>query len=822
MIELRLEQVQLQAAPRSKEEAIRSVGQLLVASGHIAPPYIESMLERETVANTYLGNGIAIPHGLPQHRDFIHETGIAVLQIPEGVTWNAGETVYLAVGIAAKSDEHIDVLRRLTRVLGNEAQVQRLIRTHDPADIIETLTGERPPAPAPAETLTDYEHYFDIVVTNKTGLHARPATHLVTLAKDFDAEIRVRHGSEIANGKSLISLLQLGIERGTQIRVSAQGPQAEAALAALKTAIEAGLGDEEEPAAPPPAKAATLSWTPTAVSATLEGVPASPGLGVGPLWKYSRREITVEDRPRERITEAEAFQAALDASKAELEKVYEEVKVRLGSSKASIFRAHAEFLEDADMLQQVVSLIFQGHSAAWSWKKVIDERVDRMKKLDDPVLAGRAVDLSDVGQRVLYHLLGVNTADNLMPTSPFILIADDLAPSDTASLDPDLVLGFCTAGGGPTSHSAIMARSMGIPAVVGIGSQLLTLPNDTAAIIDGYSGKLYLNPSARDMQSAREAQQAQRIQEEAANAARFEPALTTDGYRVEIAANINRSNAVPQAIEAGAEGVGLMRTEFLFLERDTAPTEDEQYETYRAMAEALGGRPLIIRTLDIGGDKAIPYLDLPKEENPFLGVRGIRLCLVHPELFRPQLRAIYRAAAHGNIKIMFPMIATLEDLQRARAIAEEVRQELNAPHVEIGIMVEVPSAAAMADQFAVEVDFFSIGTNDLTQYTLAMDRGHPLLAKQADALHPAVLRLIDMTVRAADKAGKWVGVCGGLASEPKGSVLLVGLGVKELSVSVPDIPAVKAQVRRFSHTEMQALAQRALQCHNAAEVRALL
>lgn len=821
MITLQMEQVQLHAAPQDKEAAIRAVGALLVTSGHIAPGYIESMLEREKVANTYLGHGIAIPHGLPQHRNLIHETGIAVLQVPQGVPWNAGETVRLVVGIAAKSDEHIEVLRRLTRVLGNEAQVQQLCRTTDPHDIIEALTGERPPVPTPAEPLGDYEHYFDIVVTNKTGLHARPASNFVTLAKEFNAEIRVRHGAEVANGKSLLSLLQLGIERGTPIRVSARGPQAQEALAALRAGILAGLGDAEEPATASPV-AAPLDWKPSAVSAIIEGVPASPGLSVGPLWKYVKRDIVVEDQPQGRMAEAEAFQKALDTAKAELEKVYEEVKRRLGSGKAAIFRAHAEFLEDAELLQQTVALIFKGHSAAWAWKQVIDERVERMKKLDDPILAGRAVDLSDVGQRVLYHLLGVDSASAIMPAHPFILVAEDLAPSDTATLDPDLVLGFCTAGGGPTSHSAIMARSLGIPAVVGAGAAVLALPNGKPLIMDGYAGRLYLDPSEHDMQAAREAQQTQRRLEEAAMALRFEPALTTDGYRVEIAANINRGDAVSQAVEAGAEGVGLMRTEFLFLERDTAPTEDEQYEIYRTMVQALKGRPLIIRTLDIGGDKAIPYLNLPQEENPFLGVRGIRLCLAHPELFRAQLRAIYRAAAHGPIKIMFPMIATLEDWQRARAFAEEVRQELQAQPVEIGIMVEVPSAAVLAEQFAAEVDFFSIGTNDLTQYTLAMDRGHPALAKQADALHPAVLRLIAMTVQAADQAGKWVGVCGGLASEPKGLVLLVGLGVKELSVSVPAIPSVKAQVRRFSRIEMQALAQRALQCRTAAEVRALL
>ncbi len=295
----------------------------------------------------------------------------------------------------------------------------------------------------------------------------------------------------------------------------------------------------------------------------------------------------------------------------------------------------------------------------------------------------------------------------------------------------------------------------------------------------------------------------------------------TDGYRVEVVANIGKASEAEQAVNAGGEGVGLLRTEFLFLERSSPPDEEEQFNAYCEMVRALNGLPLIIRTLDIGGDKNVPYLNLPAEGNPFLGVRGIRLCLAQPELFRTQLRAIYRASKLGPVKIMFPMIATLEDLEAAKEIAAEVRWEIGADPVDIGIMIEVPSAVLMAEEFAQEVDFFSIGTNDLTQYTLAMDRLHPMLAKQADGLHPAVLRMIDRTVKAASAAGKWVGVCGGVAGDPKGAVILVGLGVTELSMSIPSIAAVKAQMRRLAFGDAQALAQQAVACRTAAEVRAL-
>jgi phosphocarrier protein FPr len=302
---------------------------------------------------------------------------------------------------------------------------------------------------------------------------------------------------------------------------------------------------------------------------------------------------------------------------------------------------------------------------------------------------------------------------------------------------------------------------------------------------------------------------------------RYEPALTLDGHRVEVVANIGKAAEAAQAVNAGGEGVGLLRTEFLFLERDAPPTEEEQFEAYAEMVKALGGLPLIIRTLDIGGDKEVPYLNLPAEDNPFLGVRGVRLCLSRPDLFLPQLRAIYRASKHGPIKIMFPMVSTVEDLTAAQDFAEQARQEVGADPLQTGMMVEVPSAVVLARELAKEVDFFSIGTNDLTQYVLAMDRGHPMLARRADGLHPAVLRLIDQTVQAATAEGKWVGVCGGIAGDPKGAVILVGLGVTELSMSIPSIAAIKARLRNMTLKKAQDVAQQALACRNAAEVHNL-
>ncbi len=820
MIKISTACVRIGAFATSKIDAIRQVGQMLVEAGHIQPAYIESMLAREELANTFLGNGIAIPHGKPEDRDLIIETGIAVLQIPNGVTWNEGETAYLIVGIAARSAEHIDVLRRLTRVLGNADLVKQLCQTNNAADIVEALTGTRPPSPT--SSLTDYEHTVQVVIRNPTGLHARPATTFVETARRFQASIRVRYGENVADGKSLLSLLQLGITTGAIITISAQGTDAQEALMTLTELVETGIGEEASAETPVNHRNITYrDWEPQHVATTIHGIAAAEGLAIGPIRHYRRTPMVITDQPGDRLSETAALEQAISAARNELEHLASEVSRRLGSSRAAIFRAHTELLTDPTLIRETVSRIFDGHSAAWAWQQTITTRVAQLEKLDDPVLAGRAVDLSDVGQRVLRHLLGLGEMPFISLTEPAILITDDLTPSDTATLDPDKVLGLCTALGGPTSHTAIIARSLGLPAVVAAGSAVLDIADGTPAILDGFSGRLYLRPSATDVETAHALRSGLEQEQAIAFATRHQPAITRDGVYIEVAANVNRVADAVRAIETGADGVGLMRTEFLFLERDNAPDEEEQYQAYRTMVETMAGRPLIIRTLDIGGDKEAPYLNIRREDNSFLGIRGLRLCLRRPDLFEPQLRAIYRAAMHGPLKLMFPMVATLEEVQQAKAIAERIRAELNAPPIEIGIMVEVPSVAMMADVLATEVDFFSIGTNDLTQYVLAMDRLHPELARQADSLHPAVLRMIARTVQGAASAGRWVGVCGGIASDPLGAAILVGLGVRELSVSIPSVAAIKAHLRGLSTIELRDLAQRALACRNAAEVRAL-
>ncbi len=668
---------------------------------------------------------------------------------------------------------------------------------------------------------------LELIVHNHTGLHARPAKVLVNTAKTFTSKIRIAHGAQQANAKSLLAVLALGVECGGLIRIEVEGEDETAAALALHTLIEQGLGEEDTPPAPTvskppvfqtPVQEPTVAETPA--RRLIRGIPAAPGIGIGPVYRLERAKLVVAEAFAGISQERALLQQAFEAARQQLAKLRVQMFNQAAASEAAIFDVHLEILEDPELLEAVYAKIEQQYNAAQAWQAAIEARAAVMAALNDPLLAARAADIHDVGYRVLRLLVGADAHDAIeLPDHPVIVLAHDLSPSDTASLDIQRVLGFCTALGGPTAHSAIIARAMGFPAVVGAGEAIAQIPNGAMVVLDGSAGTLVIGPDAETLARATEAQQRYQARRTAALASSAAPAITQDGHRVEIVANIGGIKDARKANAAGAEGVGLLRTEFLFLERTEPPTETEQFEVYRDIAVALEGNPVIVRTLDIGGDKPLPYIPMPPEENPFLGERGIRLCLARPELLRQQVRAILRAAEFGKLRIMFPMVADLAEWRAARAIVEEIRAELYAPAVELGIMVEIPAAALMADAFAAEVDFFSIGTNDLTQYTLAMDRTHPTLAGKADGLHPAVLRLIERTVQAAHAAGKWVGVCGELGADPQAVPILIGLEVDELSISIPAIPIIKAQVREITLAEARRLAQEALACATAPEVR---
>jgi phosphotransferase system enzyme I (PtsI) len=563
---------------------------------------------------------------------------------------------------------------------------------------------------------------------------------------------------------------------------------------------------------------------------TLQGIPASPGIAVGPVFRFRARDLRIERTAvLDRVAETARFQSALAEARDQLAGVQARAAEASGPQEAAIFETHALMLEDPELIERVEhEIATHGVNAEAALHDAVKTYAQVLAGLDDEYLRARAADVRDVARRVLRILVGYAESPTEGLAVPSVILARDLTPSDTVMLDKSLVLGFCTAEGGATSHSAILARSLGLPAVVGAGPGVVQVSDGTNVVLDGGAGTVLIEPPEELVRGYRERQgTAERAAVHARRNA-TEPAVTRDGHRVEVVANIGSVADAHAAILAGAEGVGLLRTEFLYLERTQLPDEEEQYEAYRAILGVFGDRPVVLRTLDAGGDKEIAYLGLAGEPNPFLGLRAIRLCLARPDLFRPQLRAALRAGAAGNLKLMFPMVATLAELRAARALLAACRAELVAEGrpvakaMEVGIMVEVPSAAVLADRFAPEVDFFSIGTNDLSQYTLAADRTNARVSRLADAFHPAVLRLVRGVVEAAHARGKWVGLCGELASEPLALPLLLGLGLDELSMSAPAIPAAKEMLRSLNRQEARALAAEALERSEPAEVEALV
>ena len=667
-----------------------------------------------------------------------------------------------------------------------------------------------------------------IVIPNASGLHARPAAVLANLAKSFASTITLQMGDRQANARSITAIMALEVPQGAKVQVVARGLDARAAVEKLARVLADGCGDEGCVPAPAPATttASPLSAPPPLRQPTdpnlLIGVAASPGLAVGEVFQVRRMEIDVAESGTGVDAERRRLAAALAAAHGQLAALRAQLHAKADPAKAAIFAAHEELISDPDLLEIAESAIAKGKSAGFAWKKAVATHADRLAALRNELLAQRANDVRDVGQRVLSLLTGVDVRPPAYPPNS-VLVAEDLTPSDTAALDRTRVSGICTTRGGATSHVAILARSLEIPALAGVDPAVLEVPGGTVVILDANDGTLRLHASSADVAVIRRAQERSELRRTENAARAVEPAITLDGKRIEILANIGGLEDANRVAGLGGEGVGLLRSEFLFLGRRDAPTEEEQFETYKAIAEALGpGRPLIIRTLDVGGDKPLAYLPIPKEDNPFLGERGVRVGLDRPEILRTQLRAILRAAAFGKVSVMFPMIATLNELRDVKAMLGEEAASLGVPPVAAGIMVEVPATAIMAALFAREANFFSIGTNDLTQYTLAMDRGHPKLARQVDGLTPAVLRLIAHTVRGAQPLGRRIGVCGAIASDPGAVPILLGIGVDELSVSLPAIPAVKAQIRGLRLDECQRLAERALAAESAQEVRALV
>ncbi|TDP95303.1 phosphoenolpyruvate--protein phosphotransferase [Halanaerobium saccharolyticum] len=561
----------------------------------------------------------------------------------------------------------------------------------------------------------------------------------------------------------------------------------------------------------------------------LEGIAASPGIAIGKSLLKLEKEIEIdkENIADEQVEqEIEKLHNALTESKKQLEQLKEETAEKLGEEKAEIFAAHLMILDDPEVIPAFENKIKDNKlNAAAAVKEVIDEFAAMFAAMDDEYLRERGSDIKDVGMRVIKNLLGIEDIADKMDDE-VIIIAEDLTPSDTAQLDTDKVLAFVTKEGSRTSHSAIMARSLGIPSVVGVGSELIEkAENGMEIIVDGNSGNIYFNPDQSTLDEYEVKLEEYEAEQERLKAFKDKKAETQDGHRVEVVGNMGNLKDVDPILVNGGEGVGLFRSEFLYMDRDELPTEEEQFKVYKDVAEKMGDRPVVIRTLDVGGDKELPYLDFPEEMNPFLGYRAIRVCLERDDIFKPQLRALLRAGVYGNLKIMFPMISSLNELLAAKEKVEEAKAELKAEGLEynedidLGMMIEIPAAVMIADKLASEVDFFSIGTNDLIQYTVAVDRMNERIAEMHTPYHPAVLRLIKKTIEAAHAEDIWVGMCGEAAGEELLLPFLLGAGLDEFSMSAVSILKIKEILTKWTLAEAEEVSKEVLNLGTVSEVK---
>lgn len=562
----------------------------------------------------------------------------------------------------------------------------------------------------------------------------------------------------------------------------------------------------------------------------VEGIAASSGIAIAKVYELKAPDLSFDKVKIDNIdTELERFDKALEISKQELEKIREHTRNEIGEEHAEIFSAHLLVLGDPELINPIKDKVKSDQvNAEFALNETATMFIDMFKAMDNEYMRERAADIHDVTKRVMAHLLGASFPDPALISEEVIVIAEDLTPSDTAQLNRQFVKGFATDIGGRTSHSAIMARSLEIPAVVGTKNITSSVSKDDVLIIDGIEGKVIINPTEDELDSYRSKQESFAKQQQEWAKLKDEPTYTSDGQQVELAANIGTPEDVEGVLNNGGEGIGLYRTEFLYMGKSELPSEEEQYEAYKSVLEQMDGKPVVVRTLDVGGDKELSYLDLPKELNPFLGYRAIRFCLENEDVFRPQLRALLRASAHGNLKIMFPMIATLEEFRQAKGLLDEEKENLKAEGVtvsddiEVGIMVEIPSTAVIAKQFAKEVDFFSIGTNDLIQYTMAADRMNEQVSYLYQPYHPAILNLVNTVIEASHAEGKWTGMCGEMAGDSIAIPILLGLGLDEFSMSATSILPARTQILGLSKETMASYKEQLLSMGTAEEVEAFI
>jgi len=821
------QQIILNVQTTDKTELLQLIADNFVSLGFVEGEYLQALLEREAKVSTFLINGVAIPHGVNEAKDQVKNTGVVIVQVPAGISWNdKGDVAKLIVGIAAKGKDHLDLLQRLTTVVMDENLAAKLSSTTDKKDILDALNEEGYTESAVEE---DFAVARQAEVVDVQGMHARPASILAEQAAKYkETEIRIRNGQRSASAKSMASLLAMGAGQGDVLVVSAEGPEAGDAVKTLAEMISRGLdNDEEEQNATYNPLTVLTAMENVGCRMTILGSAASPGITMAPAFRLHADKIKYEENSQNKEEESKLFTSALSGAAHQLDELIANLQTS-APKEAAILQAQKGLLQDELVVKDSKTSIEEGKTAPWSFHQAIEKQIKALETVDNERIRARIADLVDVRNRVLALMVSA-TATTDFPETEFILLAKELTPSQTAGLHGLKVLGICTELGGPNSHMAILARALGIPAVVGLGDGVLdNVANNELLIVDPQASSIYIDPDEAAQKLGREkiAQWEDIRREEGAQ--KHKVAKTKDGHHIDVVCNIAKPQDAALVLENGGEGVGLLRTEFLFESSSEEPSVQEQFESLKTIADELGSRQLIIRTADIGGDKPVSWLHIPHEDNPFLGMRGIRLSFKHEEMFRRQLEAIYRTAIYQveqdgstGLHIMFPMIGRMSEWERASEIAESVRQQLNAPKLPLGIMIEVPSAVMIAYELAKEVDFFSIGSNDLTQYTLAIDRGHPDLCCEADSYHPALVRMIKMTADAAKAHGKWVGVCGNAAANPNLAALLVGLGVTELSVSPTNVAAVKNIIRAVTYTKLREKAEKALKLESSEAIMQL-
>ncbi|WP_087695121.1 phosphoenolpyruvate--protein phosphotransferase [Pseudomonas sp. PE-S1G-1] len=651
-----------------------------------------------------------------------------------------------------------------------------------------------------------------IRITHRGGLHARPAALIRKTAQAFSSQSQLHFAGKSASCDSLIGLMGLGIGEQDEVQVTCRGKDCETALQALIAALSVEVGEAHHaPVAVAPRRANTEAGV-------LQGVCAAPGLVCGPLFRLNGIELPVDPGNNAPDEQLQHLDSALEQVRSEIRHTLDQARLRKDVEEEEIFAAHLALLEDPTLLEAATAAIEQGSAATHAWRDAIQAQCAVLLALGKPLFAERANDLRDLQQRVLRALLG--EAWNFDLPAGAIVSAHELTPSDLLQLSNQHAAGICMAEGGATSHVAILARGKGLPCVVALGTELLDVPQGQRVVLDAANGRLELTPDDARHAQVHQLRDAQKLRRQQQHAQAQGTASTQDGVRIEVAANVASSVEAQLAFENGADGVGLLRTEFLFVDRRTAPDEQEQRQAYQAVLDAMGDKSVIIRTIDVGGDKQLDYLPLPFETNPVLGLRGIRMAQVRPELLDQQLRALLQVSPLERCRILLPMVSEVDELLHIRQRLDELCAELElTQRPELGVMIEVPAAALMAEQLAEHADFLSIGTNDLSQYTLAMDRDHAGLAARVDAMHPALLRLIAQTCIGAAKHGRWVGVCGALASDPLATPVLIGLGISELSVSPPQIGEIKDRVRHLDAAQCRQLSQSLLNLSSAKAVR---